>query len=149
MPCRVSYDVHEWTNDPPAVPAWGPVNSHHLDEQSRISQRGEKSLWNFTAACCWDVVAGTECRWEPSSHPLRGVGRRQCNTTYLWLFLLPEATPIQRQVGSLAGAAPPRKEIKGALSSTHPGQKSGVEGKTKSRVDWILTSKGSRGESRV
>ena len=149
MPCRVSYDVHEWTNDIPAVPAWGPVNPHNLDEQSRISQRGEKSPWNFTAVCRWGAVAGTERRWEPSSHPLRGVGRRQCNTTYLWLYFSSEATPKQRQAGSLAGAAPPRKDIKGALSSTHPGQKSGVEGKTKSRADWILQSKGSRGESRV
>ena len=107
MPCRVSYDVHEWTNDIPTVPAWGPVNPHNLDEQSRISQRGEKSPWNFTAACCWDAAAGTEGRWEPTSHPLRGMGRRRCNTTYPWLYPSPEETLEQRQVGSLAGAAPP------------------------------------------
>jgi len=33
----------------------------------------------------------------------------------------------------LAGAAPPRKNIEGALSSTHPGQNPGVECKSKSR----------------
>src|SRR3970282_1693567 len=65
MPCRISSDVHEWTNDRPAVPAWGPVNPHNLGEQSRVSQRGEKSPWSFTAAFRWDVTAGTECRWEP------------------------------------------------------------------------------------
>ena len=74
MPCRVSYDVHEWINDPPAVPARGPVNPHNLDEQSRIFQRGEKSLWNFTASCRWDVTVGTECRWEPSMSTSLGVG---------------------------------------------------------------------------
>ncbi len=51
MPCRVSSDVHEWINDVPAVPAQGPVNPHKLDEQSSVSQRGEKSPWSFTAAC--------------------------------------------------------------------------------------------------
>jgi hypothetical protein len=74
MPCRVSSDVHEWTNDLPAVPAYGPVNPHNLDEQSRDTQRGEKSPWSFTAACRWDVIAGTECRWEPSRPGSSGPG---------------------------------------------------------------------------
>ena len=74
MPCRVSSDVHEWTNDLPAVPAWGPVNPHNLGEQSRVSQRGEKSPWSFTAAFRWDVIAGTECRWEPSRPASSGAG---------------------------------------------------------------------------
>jgi hypothetical protein len=26
MPCRVSYDVHEWIHEDPAVPAYNPVN---------------------------------------------------------------------------------------------------------------------------
>ena len=26
MPCRVSYDVHEWIHEDPAVPAMTPVN---------------------------------------------------------------------------------------------------------------------------
>ena len=106
MPCRVSSDVHEWTNDLPAVPAYGPVNPLYLDEQSRNSQRGEKSPWSFTAACRWDVIAGTECRWEPSKPSLRGRWRHQCNTTYPWLHLLPIELG-HRQVGSSAGAAPP------------------------------------------
>ncbi len=75
--------------------------------------------------------------------------RRQCNTTYLQLHLLPESALEQRQVGSSAGAAPPRKNIEGALSSTHPGQNPGVEGKTKIRADWILNGKEYRGESLV
>jgi hypothetical protein len=53
----------------------------------------------------------------------------------------------QRQVGSSAGAAPPCKGIEGALRSAQMGQKPIVEGKAKSRPDWILTSKGSRSES--
>src|SRR5437660_12448605 len=74
MPCRVSSNVHEWTNDLPAVPAYGPVNPLYLDEQSRDTQRGEKSPWSFTAACRWDVIAGTECRWEPSRPGSSGAG---------------------------------------------------------------------------
>ena len=73
MPCRVSSDVHEWINDPPAVPAWGPVNPHNLDEQSRIFQRGKKSPWSFTATCRWSVIVGTERRWEPSRSISSGV----------------------------------------------------------------------------
>ena len=65
MPCRVSSDVHEWINDVPTVPAWGPVNPHNLDEQSRISQRGEKSPWSFTATCRWDMAVDAERRREP------------------------------------------------------------------------------------
>ena len=149
MPCRVSSDVHEWTNDLPAVPAYGPVNPHNLDEQSRDTQRGEKSPWSFTAACRWDVIAGTECRWEPSKPGLRVRWRRQCNTTYLRLHLSPEFALEQQQVGSSAGAAPPRKNIEGAQSSTHPGQNPGVECKSKSRADWMLNGKASRGESLV
>ena len=53
----------------------------------------------------------------------------------------------QRLVGSSAGAAPPRKNIKGALRSAQEGQKPSAECKGKSWPDWILHSKGSRGES--
>ena len=53
----------------------------------------------------------------------------------------------QRLVGSSAGAAPPRKNIKGALRSAQEGQKPSAECKGKSWLDWILHSKGSRGES--
>ena len=48
---------------------------------------------------------------------------------------------------SLAGAAPPRKNIEGAQRSAQAEQKSAVEGKAKSRPDWILQSEESRGES--
>jgi hypothetical protein len=56
MPCRVSSDVHEWTNEGPAVPIYDPANLRKLDEQSSNFHRGEKSLWSFTAACCCDPV---------------------------------------------------------------------------------------------
>ena len=55
MPCRVSSDVHEWTNEDPAVPTRGPVNPHYSDEQSGDSQREKKTPWSFTATCRWDV----------------------------------------------------------------------------------------------
>ena len=55
----------------------------------------------------------------------------------------------QRQVGSLAGAARPRKDIEGAQRSPHPGQKPGVEGKAKRGPDGVLDNKGPRGESRA
>jgi len=61
MPCRVSSDVHEWTNEGPAVPIYDPANLRKLDEQSSNFHRGEKSLWSFTAACCCDSVAVAEC----------------------------------------------------------------------------------------
>ena len=72
MPCRVtdlgqkpyrpeSSDVHEWTNEGPAVPIYDPANLRKLDEQSSNFHRGEKSLWSFTAACCCDSVAIAEC----------------------------------------------------------------------------------------
>lgn len=108
MPCRVSSDVHEWINDLPAVPAWGPVNPHNLDEQSRIFQRGEKSPWSFTAACRWVVIAGTERRWEPSMSTSSGVDGGAnvtppiCGYSSNWT-----KSPRQRQAGSSAGAAPP------------------------------------------
>src|SRR2546427_9727836 len=120
MPCRVSSDVHEWTNDLPAVPAWGPGNPLYLDEQSRDTQRGEKSPWSFTAACRWDVIAGTECRGEPSKPGLRVRWRRECNTTYLRLHLLAGLTLELRQVGSLAWGELHRKNIEGDISTVTP-----------------------------
>ena len=60
MPCRVSSDVHEWTNEDPAVPARGPANPRIPDEQSGVSQREKKTPWSFTAACCWGVIVIAE-----------------------------------------------------------------------------------------
>ena len=82
MPCRVSSDVHEWTNEGPTVPVCDPANLRKVDEQSINFHRGEKSLWSFTAACCCDAVLGTERSWEPSIRYFRVTGRRQCNTSY-------------------------------------------------------------------
>ena len=52
-------------------------------------------------------------------------------------------------MGSSAGAAPPRKDIKGAQRSAQAGQNPAIEGKAKSRPDWIPKRIGSRGESRA
>ena len=49
-------------------------------------------------------------------------------------------------MGSFAGAAGPRKDSEGAQRSAQAGQKSAVEGKTKSRLDCELTTKARRGE---
>ena len=47
-------------------------------------------------------------RWEPMNADLWVRRRRRCNTTHPRLLLLPRPRcPGQRQVGSLAGAAPP------------------------------------------
>jgi hypothetical protein len=81
MPCRVSSDVHEWTNEGPAVPAYYPAKLRNVDEQSTIFHRGEKSLWSFTAACCCVVVEVAECSWEPSKVFLWEHWRQQCNTS--------------------------------------------------------------------
>jgi len=85
MPCRVSSDVHEWTNEGPTVPAYNLANPRKVDEQSINPHRGEKSLWSFTATCCCDTVADAERSREPSCTSFRGCDRRQCNTGLLWL----------------------------------------------------------------
>ena len=81
MPCRVSSDVHEWTNEGPAVPALNPANPRKVDEQSINFHRGEKTLWSFTAACCCDAAVDAERSWEPLCTSSRGCDRRQCNTS--------------------------------------------------------------------
>ena len=83
MPCRVSSDVHEWINEGPTVPAQNPVKPHNLDEQSRNSQRGEKTPWSFTAACRWGTVVDAERRQESMSQLLRELVRRRWNTALL------------------------------------------------------------------
>ena len=80
MPCRVSSDVHEWTNEGPAVPIYDPANLRKVDEQSINFHRGEKSLWSFTAACRCDAVLIAECSREPSKEGLRVFLRQKCNT---------------------------------------------------------------------
>jgi hypothetical protein len=55
--------------------------------------------------------------------------------------------PGQRQVGSSAGAARPRKDIEGAQRSAQAGQNPAVEGKAKSRPDQTLERKGSGRET--
>ena len=81
MPCRVSSDVHEWTNEGPAVPIRDPANLLNVDEQSTNPHRGEKSLWSFTAACRCDAVAVAESSWELMKMLLRERRRRKCNTS--------------------------------------------------------------------
>ncbi|KYH37379.1 MAG: rRNA intron-encoded endonuclease [Candidatus Bathyarchaeota archaeon B24] len=55
MPCRMTSDVHEWINEGPAVPTRDPVKLPG-GEKSTVPQRGEKSPWSFTAACCWGMA---------------------------------------------------------------------------------------------
>jgi len=80
MPCRVSSDVHEWTNEGPTVPICDPANPRKVDEQSTNFHRGEKSLWSFTAACRCDAVLIAECSREPLWEAFRGLHRQKCNT---------------------------------------------------------------------
>jgi hypothetical protein len=80
MPCRVSSDVHEWTNEGPTVPIRDPANPRNVDEQSTNFHRGEKSLWSFTAACRCDAVPIAESSREPSKGDLRVLWRQKCNT---------------------------------------------------------------------
>ena len=74
MPCRVSSDAHEWSNEDPAVPAWYPVNPRKVDEQSTDSQREEKTPWSFTAACRCGLAVDAECRREPLTPISPGIG---------------------------------------------------------------------------
>ena len=80
MPCRVSSDVHEWTNEGPTVPICDLANLRKVDEQSTNFHRGEKSLWSFTAACRCDAVPIAERSREPSKEGLRVLWRQKCNT---------------------------------------------------------------------
>ncbi len=70
---------------------------------------------------------------------------RTCNTTHSVWDCLPFTG--QQQAGSLAGAAPCRKDIYRAQRQTHPGWKSGEECEGKSLSDCILKSKKCRDES--
>ena len=74
MPCRVSSDVHEWSNEDPTVPAWYPVNPHNVGEQSTNSQRDKKTPWSFTAARRWGMAVIAERRREPSIPVPPGAG---------------------------------------------------------------------------
>jgi hypothetical protein len=85
MPCRVSSDVHEWTNEGPTVPICDPANPRKVDEQSTNFHRGEKSLWSFTAACRCDAVLIAESSRESSKGVLRDSWRQKCNTGLLEL----------------------------------------------------------------
>ncbi|PIU75585.1 hypothetical protein COS75_03545 [Candidatus Pacearchaeota archaeon CG06_land_8_20_14_3_00_35_12] len=68
-----------------------------------------------------------------------GEADRQCKTTYFLRQCLSEKK--QWLVGSLAGAAPSRKDIERAQRQAHPGQKSGVECKGKCLSDCIPNKK--------
>ena len=110
MPCRVSSDVHEWSNEHSAVPAWYPVKLHNVGEQSTNSQRDKKTPWSFTAACRWDVVVIAERSREPLISVSPGTGGGESGTpTFFDHVSHRRASGVleQRLVGSLAGAAPP------------------------------------------
>ena len=107
MPCRVSYDVHEWIHEDPAVPAYNPVNP----PAGRTVQRlpvGQEDPVELTAVSRWGEVTFAERMWEPMNTDLRVRRRQQWNTTHLRPPPLPRpCSPEQRLMGSSAGAAPP------------------------------------------
>ena len=73
------------------------------------------------------------------------VTERNCNTTHLSWDCSPERG--HQQAGSLAGAAPCRKDICRAQRQAHSGWKSEVECEGKSLSDCISKSKKCRSES--
>lgn len=72
------------------------------------------------------------------------VMERTCNTTHFSQSCSPERG--HQQAGSLAGAAPYRKDICRAQRQAHPGWKSGVECRGKSLSDCTSHSKEYRAE---
>ena len=90
MPCRLNADVHEGSNEVPTVPAYDPVNLPP-GEQSRDTQREEKTLWSFTAACRWGVLLDVQCRQE-TSKPVR-----QHRWSHNWDTTLPKLRPLLRE----------------------------------------------------
>ena len=78
MPCRIKIGVHEWLNEVPAVPSRGPVNPHP-GAQTGTPQRGEKTLWSFTAAWPCGTAGDAEGRRERCGGPPGG--RRSADGT--------------------------------------------------------------------
>ena len=136
MPCRVSSDAHEWNNEGPAVPAWYPVNPRNVANSPRtlsgIRRPRGVLLQPVAGARLWMQSVGGSLR----SQSLRGLGEATLEHRPSAALSLTGASALgQRLVGSLAGAAPPRKNIKGALRSAQAGQKPAAECKGKSRPD--------------
>ena len=96
MPCRVSSDVHEWTNEGLAVPVYHPANLRYSDEQSEDFYREEKTLWSFTAACCCDMIMIAESSWEPLCMCFWARDRQKCNTSLSLLCRSPEVRDTGR-----------------------------------------------------
>ena len=115
MPCRVSSDAHEWSNEDPAVPALYPVNPRNVDEQSTDSQREKKTPWSFTATCRWGMAAGAECRREPLYSGSSGNrGRRSWNTALTQSCLLPAPQGAETTAGGQFGwGGTPLKKYQG------------------------------------
>src|SRR3972149_9751817 len=111
MPCRVSSDVHEWTNEGLAVPVYHPANLRYSDEQSTNFYREEKTLWSFTAACCCDMIMIAESSWEPLCMCFWARDRQKCNTSLSLLCRSPGDRDIGRGGGWLWGG-PPVKELR-------------------------------------
>jgi len=56
MPRQVISDVHEWTNEIPAVPRYIFANSQTRERASDTHQRGKKTLLSLTLACSCRTV---------------------------------------------------------------------------------------------
>ncbi len=63
MPCLISKDVHERTNDQAAVPDFRPVNPQN-GERAVMFVREEKTPWSFTAVYFWGTFLFAKDRWE-------------------------------------------------------------------------------------
>ena len=62
MPCRISNDVHERTNELPTVPTIYPVNLQS-GERAGMRHWEEKTPQSFTAACSFFTAFNAECSW--------------------------------------------------------------------------------------
>ena len=58
MPCRISSDVHEWSNDIHAVFSLNPVNLPASEQSGKLVWE-KKTPWSFTAACGCRLVLDT------------------------------------------------------------------------------------------
>ena len=63
MPCRLNGDVHEWFNEVVTVPNQN-LPKILSGENATNAQWEAETLWNFTAACCCDLIENAEYRQE-------------------------------------------------------------------------------------
>ena len=98
-----------------------------------------KTLWNFTATCCCDLIGNAKYRWERRSLHFGEDGANPVIPPIFAKIALPFMG--QQQAGSLTGAVPCRKDIDRTQRQAHPAWKSGVECEGKSSTECVLHSK--------